>query len=93
MKIYHYDAFSKIFVGEGTADESPLEPGVWLIPANATEAEPPAVGAKEMAVWSNDAWVVQPVPEPEPEPEKPVPPTPQEVINRDNRAYLNQTDW
>lgn len=39
MKIYNYDD-NGIFINEGIADESPLEPGVSLIPANATTAEP-----------------------------------------------------
>jgi hypothetical protein len=40
MKYYSYHPVTKIFVSEGVADESPLEPGVFLIPANATSVEP-----------------------------------------------------
>lgn len=39
MKIYNYDD-NGIFINEGIADESPLEPGVFLIPANSTTIEP-----------------------------------------------------
>ena len=39
MKIYNYDD-NGIFINESIADESPLEPGVFLIPAGSTTIEP-----------------------------------------------------
>ena len=39
MKIYNYDD-NGIFINEGIADESPLEPGVFLIPAGSTTVKP-----------------------------------------------------
>ena len=39
MKIYNYDE-NGFYVGESIADESPLEPGVFLIPAGSTTVEP-----------------------------------------------------
>lgn len=44
------------FVGESIADESPLEEGIFLIPAYATPNAPPEVSAGSAAVYVNDAW-------------------------------------
>lgn len=64
------------FIGETVAEESPLEPGVFLIPARAVDAPlPPNIPNGFYAKWAGK-WVVEPVPivvppPPEPEP-KPV---------------------
>lgn len=57
------------FVGVTVADESPLEQGVYLIPAGAVDAEVPNIPDGYKALWQN-GWVYEPTPvEPEPEPE------------------------
>ena len=58
------------FTGMTTADESPLEPGVYLIPGGAVEAPAPIIPEGQRAKW-NGAWVFEdiPVPEPTPDPE------------------------
>lgn len=78
MKIYHYHPETGILLGEGMADESPLEPGVWLIPAHATFTKPPTANEGQQVVIVNGTWQVQSIPEPEPEPPAP-PPSPDYV--------------
>lgn len=60
MKIYNYNPDNGIYLGEAEADESPLEPGVFLIPAYATETAPPELADKQVAIFNNDAWKALP---------------------------------
>ena len=81
MKIYHYHIETGAFLGEGVADQSPLEPGVWLIPAQATIQRPPDIEEGEHAIWTGERWEVQPIPEPASEPSlKPGPMTPEQKL-------------
>ena len=45
------------FVGFTTADLSPLEEGVWLIPYGAIDVEAPVVPEDKKAKWENNEWV------------------------------------
>jgi hypothetical protein len=86
MKTYNYAPDTGIFHSEGLADESPLEPGVFLIPANATTIKPPKVALPKVAVFKDGKWNVEtlppppPKPEPEPKPAPPAPLTPAEKL-------------
>ena len=64
MKIYHYHPDSAAYIGDSVADESPLEPGVFLIPAHATVVPPPAVAEGEQALFTGATWILQPIPQP-----------------------------
>lgn len=55
-------------LGLTTADESPLEPGVFLVPRDAVDAELPSAPDGTRAKWNN-GWEFEPLPVPEPEPE------------------------
>ena len=59
MKIYNYHPEYKTYVDSSLADESPLEPGVWLIPAHATEFEPPECSSCEIQVFNGSSWEIK----------------------------------
>ena len=54
MQIYHYHPASGEYLGEGTADESPLEPGNYLVPAHATTTAPPTAMSGKVRVWRGE---------------------------------------
>ncbi|WP_287496923.1 hypothetical protein [Pandoraea sp. CB10b_02] len=54
--IYNYHPQTGEFINEMPADESPLEPGVILLPAFATTAKPPKTAAREVAVFAGGQW-------------------------------------
>lgn len=56
------------FVGTTMADESPLEQGVYLMPADTIDGEVPTIPDGHKAKWNN-GWVFEAIPEPDPEPD------------------------
>ena len=68
MKIVSQLDTEGYFAGPAIAYESPLEEGVFLIPAGAVDVELPAVPQGQRARWQN-GWVFEVIPQPEPEPE------------------------
>jgi hypothetical protein len=67
------------FVGFATADESPLEPGVYLIPGGCIDVAAPTVPEGQRAKWDG-GWVFEDIPQPEPAPE------PSELTYAEKRA-------
>lgn len=45
-----------IFIGAVKAEESPLEPGIYLIPGGCVETAPPAIPEHKAAWWNGAAW-------------------------------------
>lgn len=45
-----------LYVGQTEAEESPLEPGVFLIPGGCVETAPPKIPENKAACWSNEKW-------------------------------------
>jgi hypothetical protein len=62
------------FIGPTISDESPRQPGVFLIPAGAVDSLPPNIPQGQRALW-NGAWMLEPIPMPPP-PAAPPPPEP-----------------
>ncbi len=59
MKIYHYHPDYKYFICDSIAQPSPLDPpGVWLIPAYATEIEPLEYSEGFIPVFNNNSWEI-----------------------------------
>jgi len=52
------------YTGESIAHESPLEPGVYLIPGGCVETAPPETKEGQIAVWDG-VWTLVDLPEPE----------------------------
>jgi hypothetical protein len=61
MKIYNYNEHG-YYTSESTADESPLEPGKFLIPANATKIAPPAEQAGSRRKFVGGSWQQETIP-------------------------------
>jgi hypothetical protein len=51
MKAYTYNPVTGELIGISEADESPLEPGIFLMPAYSTEIEPPTFDPKSEIVY------------------------------------------
>ena len=56
MQIYHYHPVTGLLLITGSADPSPLEPGVYLVPAYATAKKPPVAPAGKRAEFRSGSW-------------------------------------
>lgn len=76
------------FTGPVIADESPLEPGVYLIPGGAIDVPPPTVPADRVALRQGSSWVFVLPPESPDEP-APINGVPQSVTRFQALAALH----
>jgi hypothetical protein len=81
------------FIGVTVADECPIEPGVFLYPANTIDVEPPKVFPLQLCKWNGSAWNYEDVPSPPPTPEPEPGPTPAEICKLEARHLLRKSDW
>ncbi len=58
MNGYSYSPVTGEYVGSVELRESPLEPGVFLVPAHCTETSLPEVPAGHAACWNGAAWAL-----------------------------------
>ncbi len=90
MKVYNYHYETRVFISEEIADESPLEPGVFLIPSNATTVPPIEEKFGYEIVWDFDKWIHVEKPENINEPSD-------EDKSRNNeyaaKSLLSASDW
>jgi hypothetical protein len=59
---YNYSEGTGAYLGFEEADESPLEPGVFLLPAYSTAIVPPAEEAGFYRRWTGTAWTQVAIP-------------------------------
>jgi len=59
MKIYNYSGVTGEFLLRSEAREDPKEVAKYLIPANATELEPPITEEGFVSVFENGGWVIR----------------------------------
>lgn len=81
-----------ILIGYEDAQESPLQPGVYLIPAGCVTVEPPEFAEPNRARWDGETkgWIVEPTPQPETAAE-PEPAVPSAVSDRQFAQALAET--
>lgn len=60
--IYHYNPENGEFLGADMARESPMEPGIFFLPANATFEAPLLCGVSAFPVFNGCSWVIKEAP-------------------------------
>ncbi len=56
--VFLFDSATGAYSGTYAAQESPLEPGVFIQPVHSTAIQPPVAGTNQVAVFASDVWSV-----------------------------------
>jgi hypothetical protein len=88
---YSYSEVTGAYLGSEDADESPLEPGVFLLPAYSTAIAPPAPQEGYYRKWNGSEWVQELIPLPEPP--APEPPPTEEQVRAQRNGLLAASDY
>jgi hypothetical protein len=92
MQVYQTDN-EGFYVGSTEADPDQLDVGNWLIPAGCVTEPPPTVGEKQLAQWTDGAWVITDVLDPvDTEPDLVLPPTFEQQQAARAAAYRAEAD-
>lgn len=91
MRVYQTNP-DGVFVGATEADESPLEPGVFHIPAGCTDREPPPIPTGQIARLVGDDWLLEEAPGAPDIPGFTLPPTPEQIRAAQNAAVMAERD-
>lgn len=95
MKVYQTNIHTGEYVGPIEADESPLEPGVFLIPAGAYEDKPPRKKKGHSIYREAGKWVhvkdVAPTPE-EPQENRDTL-SPEDSVRMDRDTLISSLEW
>jgi len=83
-----------VFLYVTTADQDPMDPNNWLIPAGCVEVEPPSVAENQLARWDGAAWLVEDMPVVEEEAALPVDNrTEADFVRFERDMRLGWCDW
>ena len=62
-----YNNLNTNYNGFWDCQESPLEPGIYIVPTNSTEIEPPTFdGTIDTCTWDGTQWSLTAIPKPAP---------------------------
>jgi hypothetical protein len=96
MEVHHWNPETHQYIGSSLADESPLEPGVFLIPAFATLASPSSIVTENhILTWDGDMWKETNIPDlTEPsEKQTPIVSDPMQLLRSERNRLLSDSDW